>query len=112
MRGRRSLHDGAAQGVVIRPIVAGMRGRRQCRRRTRSPHANEARIAPRLVGFAWKNDYLTSNSWLATGLPSMVISTLYLPTGQPSGLETWKVVVAGPVGAIDWLPSSTSWPSP
>ncbi|MEZ5460491.1 MAG: hypothetical protein R3F00_01625 [Dokdonella sp.] len=32
-------------------------------------------------------------------------------SGKPSGLAIWKVVVAAPSGAIDWLVSSTSWPS-
>ncbi|CAM5470021.1 hypothetical protein [Rhodanobacter lindaniclasticus] len=51
-------------------------------------------------------------SWLATALPSTLMSTLYLPSGHRSGLCTWKVVMAGPSVAIDWLMLLTSWPRP
>ena len=44
--------------------------------------------------------FLTSNSLLPAGLPSTLISTLYLPAGQPLGFEMWNSVAAGPVGAI------------
>src|SRR6185437_5177884 len=51
-------------------------------------------------------------SWLATGLPSIEISTLYLPSGHRSGFCTLNVVMAGPSVATDWLMLLTSWPPP
>lgn len=52
--------------------------------------------------------YLISNSFVPADLLSRNTSTLYLPFGSPPGFEMWNSVQASPVGAIDWLDSSTT----
>lgn len=47
--------------------------------------------------------FATSKSCVATVFPSTAITTWYLPTGHRLGLRISKVVIAGPVVAIDWL---------
>ncbi len=54
--------------------------------------------------------FRTSNSLVATGLPSTETSRLYLPAGQPEGLVMWNSVTAGPVGAMSRVSSLTSVP--
>lgn len=55
--------------------------------------------------------HFTSNVAFVAGLPSRLISTWYLPAGQPSGLLMWNVVVAVPeaveTDSVFWL---TGWP--
>lgn len=51
---------------------------------------------------------LTSNSRDCTTAPSRVISTLYLPTGQPSGLLMLKAVTPSPLKVMSRLSSLTT----
>ena len=70
------------------------------------------REGERKESYLWAQAALISNVRLVTGLPSMAISTLYLPAGQSFGLRSLKVVVAGPSVAMVWLMVVTSWPLP
>ena len=55
--------------------------------------------------------FLTSNDFVPAGVPLSDTSTLYWPSGQPSGFAIWNSVVAAPLGAIWRLSSFTTWPS-
>jgi hypothetical protein len=55
--------------------------------------------------------FLTSKSLVPADVPSAVISTWYLPTGQPDSLEMWNSLTAGPVGAMFRSSSLTTWPA-